>query len=54
MNILVICANTHRDPEPAFPLGPAYLKAALEDSGHEVRALDLLTDGADGDALKKK
>jgi len=54
MNILLICANTHREPDPVFPLGPAYLKAALEDSGHVVRAVDLLTDGGEQDALKKK
>jgi hypothetical protein len=54
MNILLICANTHREPEPVFPLGPAYLMAALEDGGHEVHAVDLLAGGGEQDSLKKK
>lgn len=37
----MISANRERDPSPVFPLGLAYLAAAVERAGHAARLLDL-------------
>lgn len=42
--VLLIAANRVTTPYPVFPLGPAIIAGALNDSGHVVRQLDLLTD----------
>ncbi|MBK9376610.1 MAG: radical SAM protein [Holophagales bacterium] len=41
MRVLMISANRERDPSPVFPLGLAYLAAAIEKAGHAARLLDL-------------
>jgi radical SAM superfamily enzyme YgiQ (UPF0313 family) len=41
MRVLMISANRERDPSPVFPLGLAYLAAAVEKAGHAARLLDL-------------
>jgi radical SAM superfamily enzyme YgiQ (UPF0313 family) len=41
MKILLISPNTEMLPDPVFPLGLAYLSAALEESAHDYRVLDL-------------
>src|SRR5260370_26496231 len=43
--VLLVSANRCITPEPVFPLGLAYLNAALRQSGHETTWLDLLIDG---------
>src|SRR5689334_15052448 len=45
--ILLISANRCTTPEPVFPLGLAHLSAALQQAGHQIEWLDLLTDGAE-------
>jgi radical SAM superfamily enzyme YgiQ (UPF0313 family) len=54
MNVLLVSANLFKEPEPVFPLGCAYLIAALKREGHEVSFLDLLFHGGAAEALKKK
>lgn len=54
MKILLISTNIHREPEPVFPLGLAYLAAALKAKGHEASCLDLLRPGPDPEDIKKK
>jgi radical SAM superfamily enzyme YgiQ (UPF0313 family) len=41
MRILLISPNREMLPDPVFPLGLAYLSAALSDSTHEHQVLDL-------------
>ena len=38
--VLLIAANREQFPEPAFPLGAAYVSGALEAHGHDVRLFD--------------
>ena len=40
MRVLLVSANRELKPFPVFPLGVAYLRAALEQRCHEVRVLD--------------
>jgi radical SAM superfamily enzyme YgiQ (UPF0313 family) len=42
--ILLISVNTCRDPYPVFPLGLAYVDAALREAGHTTRWLDVQAD----------
>ncbi len=42
--VLLISLNTYELPYPVFPLGIAYLDAALQQKGHDVSVIDLLTD----------
>jgi radical SAM superfamily enzyme YgiQ (UPF0313 family) len=49
MNVLLISANTHIHPYPAYPLGLDYVAGALADR-HQVRIVDMNAQGA-GDAL---
>ena len=42
--ILLISANTTREPLPVYPLGIALVDAALTARGHETRQIDLLRD----------
>jgi radical SAM superfamily enzyme YgiQ (UPF0313 family) len=52
--ILLISANRCTTPDPVFPLGLAYLHAALRQAGHECVWLDCLADGERfGEALKQ-
>jgi radical SAM superfamily enzyme YgiQ (UPF0313 family) len=41
MKVLLISPNREHLPDPVYPLGLAYVAAAVRDSGHEVQALDL-------------
>jgi radical SAM superfamily enzyme YgiQ (UPF0313 family) len=41
MKVLLISPNREHLPDPAFPLGLAYIASALMRHGHEVRVLDL-------------
>jgi len=41
LRILLISPNTEMLPDPVFPLGLAYLSAALKESRHEQQVLDL-------------
>jgi len=41
MRVLVVAANTIRYPAPVYPLGAAWVAAALRAAGHEVGLLDL-------------
>ena len=38
--VLLVAANREQFPEPAFPLGAAYVAGALEAHGHDVRLFD--------------
>lgn len=49
MNVLLISANTHIHPYPAYPLGLDYVAGALADR-HQVQIVDMNAQGA-GDAL---
>ena len=40
--VLLVSTNRCATPEPVFPLGLAYLNAALRQAGHQTRWLDLL------------
>src|SRR6516162_2789797 len=42
--VLLISANRCRTPDAVFPLGLAYLCAALRRAGHECRWVDALVD----------
>ena len=46
MRVLLVSANPERVPYPVFPVGIAYVAAALEPD-HEVRLFDLVADGED-------
>ena len=56
MKIQLICINRERWPEPAPPVGLAWVAAALRRVGHEVRLLDLMyvedTDAAIQEAIE--
>jgi len=54
MKILLLSTNIHREPEPVFPLGVAYLAAALKARGHHVTCMDLLREGSGPEDIKKK
>lgn len=41
MRVLLISTTREKLPDPAYPIGPAYVATALEEAGHEVRGLDL-------------
>lgn len=43
--ILLISINRYTTPDPVFPLGLAYLNAALREAGHECTWVDRLADG---------
>jgi len=43
MKILLISANTEQINMPVLPLGMAYVGAAVQDAGHEVKILNLMT-----------
>ncbi|MBN1880583.1 MAG: radical SAM protein [Deltaproteobacteria bacterium] len=42
MKVLIISANRELVPDPVFPLGAAYVAAAVRDAGHQVKILDAL------------
>jgi len=46
--ILLVSANRCANPDPVFPLGLAYLNAALRRAGHETVWLDVLADAGHG------
>jgi len=48
--VLLISLNRFEQPFPVFPLGLAYLRAALEREGHTTRVHDCLIDGTDPQA----
>lgn len=41
MRVLLVSANTEMIPDPVYPIGPAYVGAAVRSAGHEVEAIDL-------------
>lgn len=45
MKVLLISPNREHIPDPVFPLGIAYVAAALKRRGHEVSVLDLCFSG---------
>lgn len=49
--VLLVSVNTCQDPYPVYPLGMSMVARGLEDAGHEVRQMDLLTDGEPGALL---
>lgn len=49
--VLLISTNRCTAPDPVFPLGLAYLSAALEAAGHEARWYDLQVDAEPLDAV---
>ena len=42
MKILLISANTERINMPVLPLGMAYVGAAVQNAGHDVKILNLM------------
>ena len=42
MKVLILSANRELVPDPVFPLGAAYVAAAVRNAGHEVKILDAL------------
>jgi radical SAM superfamily enzyme YgiQ (UPF0313 family) len=41
MRVLLVSANREHLPDPIFPLGLAYIAAAVRDAGHEIAVADL-------------
>ncbi len=41
MRVLLVSANREHLPDPIFPLGLAYIAAAVSDAGHEIDVADL-------------
>ena len=41
MRVLLVSANREQIPDPVFPLGLAYIAAAVEASGHQIEVADL-------------
>ena len=41
MRVLLVSANREHLPDPIFPLGLAYIAAAVRDAGHEIEVADL-------------
>jgi len=41
MRVLLVSANREHLPDPIFPLGLAYIAAAVKDAGHEIDVADL-------------
>ena len=41
MRVLLVSANREHLPDPIFPLGLAYIAAAVRDAGHEIDVADL-------------
>jgi radical SAM superfamily enzyme YgiQ (UPF0313 family) len=42
MRVLVVSANLEVTPDPVYPIGAAYVAAAVRDAGHAVDLLDVL------------
>lgn len=45
MNVLLISANTEQINMPVLPLGMAYVAAAVQNAGHDVRTVNLMMAG---------
>ena len=41
MRVLLVSANREHLPDPIFPLGLAYIAAAVRDAGHVIDVADL-------------
>jgi len=53
MKVLILSANRELVPDPVFPLGAAYVAAAVRDAGHEVKILDALVHDDPEAAVKR-
>jgi len=53
MKVLILSANRELVPDPVFPLGAAYVAAAVRDAGHQVKMLDALVHDDPGLAVKQ-
>ena len=42
MKVLLISANTEQINMPVLPLGMAYIAAAVQNAGHEVKTVNLM------------
>lgn len=54
MRTLIVSANLEVTPDPVYPLGAAYVAAAVRDAGHEVDILDILFVDDMAAAIKEK